>query len=115
MAEERRVELLSHNLSNVNTKGFKQFRIALESVQGAKAADEISFAMPTQVQSDLRSGPIVSTGNPLDVMLTDGVHMEVQANDKVGYLRSATLMMRPDGAVITDEGDAVMGKNGLTN
>ncbi len=109
ITEERRVEMLSHNLANINTSGFKQFRMALESVQGPPGNDEMSFATPAQIKMDLRGGPLVSTGNPMDLALTQGVYMAVQDNGAESYQRGGTMIVRPDGHLITESGSEVMG------
>jgi len=110
IANERRVDLISHNLANINTSGFQQFRMALEEVKGAAGSDQLSFAMPSPIKVDTTPGPISSTGNPLDIALTEGVHMAVIANGKEAFIRGGTLMVLPDGRLTTNEGLEVLGK-----
>jgi flagellar basal-body rod protein FlgF len=112
VSNERRVEMISHNVANVNTSGFQPFQMALESVKAVSGNDETLFAMPAAIEADTRSGPIVATGNPLDVALTEGVHIAVTDGTRNGYVHGATLMVRPDGRLTTTEGLAVLGKEG---
>ena len=113
VADERRVELLSHNLANMSTDGFRGFRMALESVRGA--SDEMSFAMPAVTEVDTRPGPITATGNPLDLSMAEGVHFAVRDGDRDGFVRGGTLVVMPDGTVGTEEGYRVLGKQEVIN
>ena len=112
VANERRVELISHNLANVNTSGFQPFEMSLESVKGPSGNNELAFAMPAAIEADTRSGPLVATGDPLDVALTEGVHIAVADATRSGYVHGATLIAQPDGRLTTTEGLAVLGKDG---
>ncbi|MDD5308886.1 MAG: flagellar hook basal-body protein [Deltaproteobacteria bacterium] len=112
VAEMNRIEVNSHNLANVSTPGFKQFRLALEAVGGASQAKELSFAAMAPPQMDLRAGPLRETGNPLDVALDEGVYMAVADGGKTAYSRGGALMLRPDGTLVTNEGMPVMGEGG---
>jgi flagellar basal-body rod protein FlgF len=112
ISDERRVELISHNVANANTAGFQPFQMALESVKATPGNDETLFAMPAAIEMDGRAGPLVSTGNPMDVALTEGVHIAVSDAKRDGYVHGATLIVQPDGRLVTSEGLAVLGKDG---
>ena len=109
IANENRVELISHNLANITTNGFQQFRMALKSVQSSVPNDELTFAYPSEVVTDTTSGPIVATGNPLDVTLGKGVYMVVDDGRQEAFVRGGTMVIRPDGKLVTNEGLLVKG------
>ncbi len=110
MADVQRMDVLSHNLANVSTPAFNQFRMTLESVQGESTAKELTFVKPTAPERDVRSGPLRSTENPMDIALTEGVYMAVDTGGKTAYVRGGTLMIHPDGTLTTNEGLTVLGE-----
>jgi flagellar basal-body rod protein FlgF len=112
VAQMTRIEIESSNLANISTPGFKQFRMALEAAQGKTGGKELSFASVAPAVMDLRAGPLRETGNPLDVALDEGVYMAVADQSKVAYSRGSTLMLRPDGTLVTNEGMPVLGPEG---
>ncbi len=113
ITDQHRVEMLSHNLANVNTPAFKRSLASAQEVLGPSRSKELSFAQPTKMLTDVSPGPIVSTDNPLDVALTGGVFMQIQAGDRVGFLRGGSMILRPDGNLVTNEGYEVHGEKGL--
>lgn len=113
ITDQHRVEMLSHNLANVNTPAFKQSLTSAQEVLGPSRSPELSFARPTPEMTDLSAGPIVATENPLDVALTGGVFMQVQAGDRAGFLRGGSMILRPDGRLVTNEGYEVHGEKGM--
>lgn len=108
VANETRVDVLSHNLANANTVGFQGFKVALETATGAVNNPELSFAGPTEISTDTTSGPIVATGNPLDISLANGVYMQVEEGGRQGYVRGATLVPTEDGRLLTSQGQLVV-------
>ncbi len=110
MANVKRLEIVSHNLANVSTPAFGQFRMALEAIQSKSDTKEITFVQPAQIERDIQPGPFRATGNPLDVALTKGVYMAVKNGDKTAYIRGATLVPNPDGTLVTEEGHKVLGR-----
>ncbi|MDJ0761599.1 MAG: flagellar hook basal-body protein [Myxococcota bacterium] len=109
MAGIEKVETLSHNLANVSTPAFNQFRMVFEAAQ-AKQNNELTFVQPSMIERDVRPGPLRETGNPLDLALTEGVYMAVDADGKTAYVRGASLALQPDGTLSTDDGHTVLGE-----
>ncbi len=113
VSDMRRVEMLSHNLANISTPAFKEFRMAAEAVKSDSGSDELTFVQPTPIERDVRPGPFRATGNPLDLALTEGVYLGVQDNGKTAYVGGATLIPSPDGTLTTEDGFPVLGKQDI--
>lgn len=113
ITDQHRVDMLSHNLANVNTPAFKRSLTSAQEALGPSRSPELSFARPTPAVTDLSAGPLVATENPLDVALTSGVFMQIQAGDRVGFLRGGSMILRPDGRLVTTEGYEVHGEKGV--
>ncbi len=109
LADAQRMEVISHNVANVSTPNFRQFRMALMSADGAAKSDELSFAVPSKVQVDSQAGPLRATDSPLDIALSNNVFIEVRENDKPAFVRGGTLVLKPDGSLVDDRGHQLMG------
>ena len=107
----QRIELVSHNMANASTPAFKLDRMAVEGVEGPENANgELTFSMPAVTQTDLTQGPLVATENPLDLALSEGVYLAVKDGGQKAFMRGATLLVMPNGALTTTEGHAVYGE-----
>ena len=112
MANEARVEIISHNLANANTVAFQGFRTVLETAQGRVKTDELTYAAKPLAMTDTSQGPIMNTDDPMDLAFASNVYMGVEENGRQGYVRGATLVPMEDGRLLTTSGQMVMGDNG---
>lgn len=107
--------LVSHNLSNVNTVGFRQDLSDFRSM--AVFSDH---GLPTRVYSmaerpgiDLKPGKLMSTGRDLDVAIQGEGWMAIQAPDGTeAYTRAGNFQMDANGLLTTETGYQVMGTGG---
>ncbi|MCU0662352.1 MAG: flagellar hook basal-body protein [Myxococcota bacterium] len=109
---EHRLDVLSHNVANINTTAFKKIRSSFEEVLGPSKNKELSFANTARDVTDYTAGPIISTGNPLDVALVEGTHLAVRDGNSTAYVRGGTLSLLPSGRVSTINGQEVLGEDG---
>ena len=114
MTNMRQIEVISHNMANVSTPGFKMEKLAAQAVNAtASGNNELTFAMPESPTTDFTQGPMVSTGNPMDVALTEGVYLKVDEAGKTAYVRSASLSVHPDGRLVDSMGNGVYGEQNV--
>ena len=128
MAAERRMEVVSNNLANVNTAGFKGQRIVARQQEFADTLASIIATTPKYAPSDQRdtpgvveinaetnftAGPIHYTGNPLDVALTeqDGF-FAIQVGEETLYTKAGNFTLNANRELVTHDGYAVLGTNG---
>lgn len=108
-----RQAVVSHNLANVVTPGF---RAQLSDMQAVPVTGE---GLPTRITvqaitpgADYSQGPMTRTGRGLDVALSENGWLAVQTPDGgEGYTRRGDLQVDGNGAV-TVAGHAVMGDGG---
>lgn len=125
MLNQQRLEILSNNLANITTAGFKRQTTAFqiidspEDVQQALADVSLGAANPTtplwqrmETRIDFSQGRLKKTGNPLDVALSGKGFFTVQTPDGVRYTRKGNFMLNADGELITPEGHGVIGEGG---
>jgi flagellar basal-body rod protein FlgG len=125
MAQQTRVEVISNNLANVNTTGFKRSRAHFEdllyqTVQGAQSVQgsEADVTQAVQVGRGTRlagvqrvesQGPLQSTGRPLDLAIEGGGFFQVELpNGEVGYTRDGSFTISDQGTLVTNGGYAMM-------
>ncbi len=122
LLQQMRLDMLSNNLANVNTSGFKAdlpvFRVdtgqdAQQTPDSARQPTIISpLAPPMQARTDFSSGAMVKTDNPLDVAIVGKGFFEIQAPEGTRYTRKGNFMVNEDGLLSTSEGWPVMGQGG---
>ncbi|MDP3536527.1 MAG: flagellar basal body rod protein FlgF [Halomonas sp.] len=106
--------VISQNLSNVSTAGFRAQLQAARSVpvMGDGALATRVSAVTTTPGTDFSQGPIERTGRSLDVAMQDSAWMAVLADDgSETYTRRGDLQLDNDG-VLLSVGRPVMGDGG---
>lgn len=107
-------EVLSHNLANVSTTGFRAELQAVRAVpvRGDGASTRV-YSLETTVGYDDTAGPVQFTGRPLDVAVQGRSWLSVQSLDGTeAYTRSGALQIGPDGTLMTANGLPVIGDGG---
>ncbi|HDP25062.1 MAG TPA: flagellar basal-body rod protein FlgF [Deltaproteobacteria bacterium] len=121
IALEERLEVISNNLANVNTTGFKKDALVFEEF--SRILDTASLApgqyrtTPVDVRVggyfvDTTPGPVRMTRNPLDVAVMGDGFFVVNTDDGPRYTRSGSFQLSPEGVLVTVHGDAIQGEGG---
>ncbi|MDX9844761.1 MAG: flagellar basal-body rod protein FlgF [Aquabacterium sp.] len=113
----QRQEVLSHNLANVSTTGFRAELQAVRAVpvRGDGASTRV-YALDTTVGYDDSTGPVNFTGRALDVAMRGKSMLAVQALDGTeAYTRAGSLVVDAQGNLVTQSGLQVMGDGGPIN
>jgi flagellar basal-body rod protein FlgF len=113
-ASMQRQDVLSHNLANVTTTGF---RAELESfravpVRGDGATTRV-YALESTVGYNDAPGAVQATGRSLDVAMKGNAWLAVQGLDGTeAYTRAGALELNAEGTLVTQNGLTVMGDGG---
>ena len=113
----QRQEVLSHNLANVSTTGFRAELQAVRAVpvRGDGASTRV-YALDTTVGYDDSAGPINFTGRALDVAMRGKSMLAVQGLDGTeAYTRAGSLVVDAQGNLVTHSGLQVLGDGGPIN
>ena len=113
-ASMQRQDVLSHNLANVSTNGFRAEMAALRAVpvRGDGASTRV-YALETTVGYDATPGLVQTTGRALDVAARGGSWFAVQALDGTeAYTRAGSLEVGADGVLVDVGGRPVLGDGG---
>lgn len=125
MAQQTRVEVISNNLANVSTTGFKRSRPHFEDllyqtvqeaqlIQGedASSLEAIQVGRGTRLAAVQRTGAqgtLEQTNRPLDLAIEGPGFFQVQLPDGgIGYTRDGSLGLSDEGVVVTHGGYTVI-------
>ena len=113
-AAMNRQEVLSHNLANVSTTGFREEMAALRAVpvRGDGASTRV-YSLETTVGYKPDAGPITQTNRNLDVAMKGNAWMAVQSLEGTeAYTRAGALEVNSEGLLVTVGGLQVVGDSG---
>ncbi len=120
-AQELNIDVLSNNLANVNTTGFKRSRaefadLFYEAKQQAGAPSSTGSALPvgTEIGHGVRptstykaftGGEMRETGNPLDLSIEGkGFFQVIQPDGSLAYTRAGIFKTNAEGQVVNIDG-----------
>ncbi len=120
-AQQTRLAVISNNLANVNTTGFKRERanfedllyqnirqVGAQSSQNTQLPTGMSLGTGVRVVSTEKQhaqGNVVQTNNPLDVAIEGRGFMQVVLPDgTLGYTRDGSFKRDADGQLVTSNG-----------
>lgn len=114
------LDVLSNNLANINTTGFKEqktFFSALNTAMDSSATPQLdsainAHAVVAQGAVDLSSGSLVQTSNDLDVALSGNGLLTVETPAGVRYTRNGNLTTDSKSVLCTSQGYPVLGEAG---
>ncbi len=124
-AQGQKVEVLSNNLANVDTVGFKRELAILESrdseaierqlaLRGSRGLSDIGGGTgQNETATDFHVGTIRPTGNPLDMALeTPNSFFVVQQGQEKLLTRAGNFQLSSAGELQTRQGDTVLASDG---
>jgi len=106
---EKRFNILSNNLANISTPGFKATRFTY-TVQ--KENDTTPSIADIKTYIDFERGAIVSTGNVLDLAIEGDGFFVIQTKEGTRYTRNGQFTIDKDKRLVTLTGDPVLGRGG---
>lgn len=120
-AQQTRLSVISNNLANVNTTGFKRDQAIFQDLiyqnkrqSGGQTTEDTRLPSGLSLGTGVRvvateklhtQGNITQTGKPLDMaILGRGFFQVQQADGSVSYTRDGSFQMDADGQVVTSQG-----------
>lgn len=120
VATQRRLDVLSNNIANVNTPGFKaekpMFLEYIEKLENQPLRDRnqrrISMVSDYGVYTDFKQGAFEQTGSPLDLALNgDGFFVVDMGGGKHAYTRNGSFQIDAQRQLVTSAGQPVLDSN----
>lgn len=122
VAQQLNVEVISNNIANMNTTGFKRQRAEFQDLLyqniervGANSSDTGTIT-PTGIQIGVgvktggvyritQQGAVVGTENPLDLAINGNGYFSITLpNGNIAYTRAGAFQLGPVGEIVTLEG-----------
>jgi len=120
-AQQFNIDIISNNVANVNTSGYKKVRAEFQDLlsqtfQAAGALTPEGTYEPVGVQVGLGvgvaatqrvflAGSVIQTGNPLDLAIQgDGFFQILQPDGTISYTRDGTFKRDANGQLVTTDG-----------
>lgn len=107
---ERRLEMVTTNLANVATPGFKRHLSSHQGQLTGTSGDH--YSVSTKERVDFSQGQIASTGAALDLALDGDGFFEVEGPDGPLYTRNGRMRLSPEGTMTTGSGFPVAWASG---
>ncbi len=121
-AQQTNVDVISHNLANMTTTGFKRYRPEFQDLiyddqrrVGTNSSD-VGTIVPTGIQIGLgvktsgvyrshEQGTVTVTDNPLDIAIQGrGFFQIILPNGDFAYTRNGAFQLSPEGEIVTIDG-----------
>ncbi|MEX8496064.1 flagellar basal-body rod protein FlgG [Sphaerotilus sp.] len=123
-AQQTQLDVISHNLANVGTNGYKKSHAVFEDLMyqnlrqtGASSSEQTQLPTGLQVGLGVRTvatsrqfsqGGLQQTTNPLDVAIKGNGFFQVQMPDgTTGYTRDGAFQLNATGQLVTNNGQLV--------
>ena len=119
---QQRLDVLTNNLANINTPGFKQDKLYFRVPVGAEKEGDSqtdyldpqtpSGPMARGARTDFSQGILRHTDNALDLALEGKCFFCIQTPEGTHYTRNGRFTINGDGVLATMGGQPVLGKGG---
>ncbi|GJL84370.1 MAG: flagellar basal-body rod protein FlgG [Micavibrio sp.] len=122
LAQQMNVDVISNNIANMTTTGFKRRRAAFQDLiyqnidRPGSTSSDVGTIVPSGIQLGLgvrpaavyrlhEQGAIRITENPLDLAITgDGFFQIQMPNGETAYTRDGTFQVNENGELVTTQG-----------
>jgi len=125
LAQQLNVEVISNNLANMNTHGYKRQRVEFQDLlyqnleRVGAASSDTGTVVPSGIQIGVgvrtgsvyritEQGNLVTTGNTYDMAVNGEGYFRIEQPDGTdAYTRAGTFQLSPDGQIVNAEGYVV--------
>ncbi len=110
MALRRQMDVIAHNLANLDTTAYKRQRMLFQEflLGGDPKRQKMSFVLDYGVARDTGTGRLQQTGNPLDVAVVGDGYLVVRTENGERYTKSGRLHLDDSGVLVNQTGDPVL-------
>ncbi|WP_224959643.1 flagellar basal-body rod protein FlgF [Geomonas subterranea] len=113
LSAQRRLDVISNNLANASTTGFKADQIQFESVlANVKNSTQGPVFSNDRYSTDFSAGSLQRTDNALDVALEGDGFFAVSTPQGTAYTRQGNFHLASNGRLVTADGYELQGGGG---
>jgi len=113
-ASSKNLDVIGHNIANVNTVGAKASRaqfadVYANSLYGSGSANNGIGVQVTSVNHQFTQGDLMSSDNPLDIAINGSGFFQLSTNGALSYSRNGEFRLDKSNFVTTTNGSRLMG------
>jgi len=112
MALEKRMNSIALNVANMNTVGYRASAVTFRTISVPSGDDFVAYAASGGEYISRAQGPLIKTGNPLDIAVQGEGWFAIDTPAGTAYTRDGRMRMQPDGSVQTVNGYALLDAGG---
>ena len=107
---EKQLDHIARNIANADSSGYQAQRSMFSEflARAGKNDEPLAYVTDPRVLRDLKPGPLISTGNPLDLAVHEEGYFVVETDQGFRYTRDGSFRLDQDGQLVTQAGAAVM-------
>jgi flagellar basal-body rod protein FlgF len=113
------LEVLSNNLANLNTTGFKEekafFTFLNQSLEGSQGSENLNSVVNQSVRTrtalNVTTGSMTPSGRDLDIAIEGNGFLAVDTPRGIRYTRNGSLHLNAQSVLATSEGFPIRGDN----
>lgn len=106
----RAMDVVANNVANINTTGYKRQDLTFETlVSRPTSTEQIDFGVDRGTLRDVSQGPVMMTGNALDVAIQGNGYLQIQTASGIRFTRNGSFMLNGQGEIVTPSGDKLLG------
>lgn len=112
--QSKMLNVVSHNMANVNTTGFKRQDLSFKSVLDSNqlpAEHQQSFATVASKNTDFSSGDFKITNNNLDLAIQGEGFFALKRGEGTVYTKNGHFLINTTGQLISSTGEKVLGED----
>jgi flagellar basal-body rod protein FlgF len=112
-ALQRSMEIVSQNLANTGTDGYKSEKLCFENhIKPVGGSYNLSYVAERGTLRDFTEGPGKNTGNPLHLMIHGEGFFSVKTKWGTGYTRCGVFELNSQSEIVTASGDPLLAEDG---
>ena len=104
------LDVISHNIANSATTGFKSSRAEFSDVYAAATDHKVGQGVTVaNVRQSHAAGNLTDTGKVLDLSVDDNGYLRMSSNGEITYTRNGSLALDREGFIVNSEGQKLTG------
>lgn len=112
LALERRLETIANNIANMNTAGYRGEGVKFDSVMSRAGGIDVAFAGEGESYIARGPGPMMPTGNALDVAVQGEGWLAIETPSGTAYTRDGRMHLSDNGELLSVSGYRVLDRGG---
>ncbi|MGH6761687.1 MAG: flagellar basal-body rod protein FlgF [Phyllobacterium sp.] len=108
---ERRLDAIAQNVANMSTPGFRATGMKFDTLVST-VADDVSFSSAGRSYIKTEAGPVIPTGNPLDIAVKGDAWLSLATPAGQVYTRDGRMVMTVDGELQSVNGYSILDAGG---